>query len=142
MKTVILDFDGILNKANTAIKTVEETIKEMYAMGVTLTLTSNHEKTALENILNELNLSSYFSMIVTADDKKSIGKDDNLISVILEHTDSAPSQTLVVVGENMANTILSKSAGVKACVIKTGKTEDMPDVDYIIHDIRALLDIV
>ena len=60
MKTVIIDFDGTLDKACTAIKTVKETLKEMYAMGVTLALTSKQEQESLEHLLDELNLLTFF----------------------------------------------------------------------------------
>ena len=91
METVILDFDGKLNKACTAIKTVKDTLKEMYAMGVTLVLTSKQEQELLENTLDELNLSNYFSVIVSADNAKATGKDNNMVQMVLEHTDSDPS---------------------------------------------------
>ena len=140
MKTVILDFDGTLDKACTAIKTAKDTLKEMYAMGVTLALTSKKEQESLENILDELNLSNYFSVIVTTDNAKS-ANDDNLVRTVLEHTDSEPSQTLIV-GESSKNIELGKKAGIKTCAVKTDDKSETADADYVINDIRALLDIV
>mgnify|MGYP003479549519 FL=1 len=142
MKTVILDFDGTLNKACTAIKTVKDTLKEMYAMGVTLVLTSKQEQEVLENTLDELNLSNYFSVIVSADNAKATGKDNNMVQMVLEHTDSDPSQVLIV-GENTEHIELGKKAGIKTCVVKCGDNNSATaGADYVINDIRALLDIV
>ena len=142
MNTVILDFDGTLNNTCTAIKTVKDTLKEMYAMGVTLILASNRDKEALEAMLDDLNLSSLFSVIVSAEDNKSASHDENLVSMVLEHTDSDPSQVLIV-GENSNNIALGKQAGIKTCAVKCkGINGNTADADYVIDDIRALLDIV
>lgn len=141
MKTVILDFDGTLDKTCTAMKTVKDTLKEMYAMGVTLALTTNKEKETLENLLDELNLSNYFSVIVAAEEARCADNDGNLVKVVLEHTESEPSQVLIV-GKNMSNIELGKKAGVKTCAVKTGDSAPTADADYVINDIRALLDIV
>lgn len=142
MKTVIIDFDGTLNKACTAIKTVKDTLKEMYAMGVTLVLTSKQEQELLENTLEELNLSNYFSVIVSADNAKATGKDNNMVQMVLEHTDSDPSQVLIV-GENTEHIELGKKAGIKTCAVKCGDNNSATaGADYVINDIRALLDIV
>ena len=141
MKTVILDFDGTLNKACTTIKAVKDTLKEMYAMGVTLALTSKKDQEVLENILDDLNLSNYFSVIVAAGNAKSANEDNNLVKTILDHTDSEPSQTLIV-GENSENIELGKKEGIKTCAVKTDDMSDTADADYVINDIRALLDIV
>ena len=84
MKTVILDFDGTLDKACTTIKAVKETLKEMYAMGVTLALTSKKEQEILENTLDDLNLSNYFSVIVSADNAKTIETDNDMVQVVLD----------------------------------------------------------
>ena len=88
MNTVILDFDGTLNNTCTAIKTVKDTLKEMYAMGVTLILASNRDKEALEAMLDDLNLSNLFSVIVSSNDSESATQEGNLVSKVLEHTDS------------------------------------------------------
>ena len=96
MKTVILDFDGTLDKACTTIKAVKETLKEMYAMGVTLALTSKKQQEILENTLDDLNLSNYFSVIVSADNAKTIETDNDMVQVVLDQTDSDPSQVLIV----------------------------------------------
>ena len=142
MKTVILDFDGTLDKACTAIKTVKETLKEMYAMGVTLALTSKQEQESLEHLLDELNLSNYFSVIVSADNAKANNKESNMVQMVLDHTDSEPSQVLIV-GENSERIELGKKAGIKTCAVKCGENDrDTAEADYVIDDIRALLDIV
>ncbi|MCI5505542.1 MAG: HAD family hydrolase [Prevotella sp.] len=142
MNTVILDFDGTLNKACTAIKTVKDTLKEMYAMGVTLILASNQDKEALEALLDDLNLSSLFSVIVTANEKGSSPQSGNIVNKVLEHTDTDPSQVLIV-GENSSNIILGKQAGIKTCAVKCkGENMDTAGADYVIEDIRGLLDIV
>ena len=112
MKTVIIDFDGTLDKACTTIKAVKDTLKEMYAMGVTLALTSKKDQEVLENILDDLNMSNYFSVIVAAGNAKSTSEDNNLVKTILDHTDSEPSQTLIV-GENSENIELGKKEGIK-----------------------------
>ena len=142
MNTVILDFDGTLNKTCTAIKTVKDTLKEMYAMGVTLILASNRDKEALEAMLDDLNLSNIFSVIVSSNDSESATQKENLVSKVLEHTDSDPSQVLIV-GENSNNIALGKQAGIKTCAVKCkGINGNTADADYVIDDIRALLDIV
>lgn len=142
MKTVILDFDGTLDKACTTIKMVKETLKEMYAMGVTLALTSKKEQEILENTLDDLNLSNYFSVIVSADNAKTIETDNNMVQVVLDQTDSDPSQVLIV-GENTEHIKLGKKAGIKTCAVKNGDNNcDAAEADYVINDIRALLDIV
>ena len=142
MNTVILDFDGTLNNTCTAIKTVKDTLKEMYAMGVTLILASNRDKDALEAMLDDLNLSNLFSVIVSSNDSESATQEGNLVSKVLEHTDSDPSQVLIV-GENSNNIALGKQAGIKTCAVKCkGINDNTASADYVIDDIRALLDIV
>ena len=141
MNTVILDFDGTLNNTCTAIKSVKDTLKEMYAMGVTLILASNREKESLETMLDDLNLSNLFSAIGASDNAES-HKQGNMVLRVLEHTDSDPSQVLMV-GENTSNFSLGKQAGIKTCAVKCrGNNSDTTGADYVIDDIRALLDIV
>ena len=142
MNTVILDFDGTLYNTCTAIKTVKDTLKEMYAMGVTLILSSNQEKEALEDLLEDLNLSSFFSVILSAEDTVSSNEDMNMVNKVLEHTDSDPSQVLMV-GEDKMKIALGKQAGIKTCAVKCkGSKGDTAGADYVIEDIRGLLDIV
>lgn len=96
----------------------------------------------LENTLDELNLSNYFSVIVSADNAKATGKDNNMVQMVLEHTDSDPSQVLIV-GENTEHIELGKKAGIKTCAVKCGDNNSATaGADYVINDIRALLDIV
>lgn len=140
MKTVILDFDGTLDQTNTAIKTGKETIKEMYAMGVILAMTCNHEKKALESILRQHGVASCFSVAIAADDRDN-AKDTNMYNLIADHTDSAPSQVMVV-GESTPNLALGKEAGTKTCMIRKGKAGKSDEADYVIKDLKALLDIV
>lgn len=141
MKTVILDFDGTLDQTYTAIKTGKDTIKEMYAMGVILALTCNHEKKELENILRQQGVANCFSVAIAADDKNTANKDTNVFNLIADHTDSTPSQVMVV-GESTPNLALGKEAGINTCMIKKDKAGKPDEADYVINDLKALLDIV
>lgn len=141
MNTIILDFDGTLEKTCTAIKTGKDTLKEMYAMGVILALTCDHEKKDLKNILDRYNIANYFSMVIAADDRNIANNDKNKFKAIVECTDSDPSQVMVV-GENLSNLELGKEAGFKTCLIRKGKTDKTEGADMVINDLSALLDIV
>ena len=142
MKTVILNFDGSIDKAYTAIKSVKDTIKEMYAMGVTLALTSNREREALETLLEELNLSDYFSVLVTPEESGGKRLSSDMVNKVLEYTDGEPSQVLVV-GEDENYIDMGRTAGAKTCAIKKERcTQSSHNADYVIDDIRGLLDIV
>lgn len=122
---------------------VKETIRELYAMGLTLTIASSRRRDTLLSFLKEMGLRQYISYIVSATDVSNAKPAPDMVEMIMSHTDAAPSDILVV-GDTKYDIMMGKAANTATCGVTygNGSVEELQDADYIIDDFGKLLDIV
>lgn len=122
---------------------VKETIREMYAMGITVTIASSRRRDTLLEYLKVMGLENYISFIVSASDVTNAKPAPDMVYSIMSHTNFEPTKVLVV-GDSKYDIQMGKAVGVRTCGVTygNGTLEELQDADYIINDFRKLLEIV
>ena len=102
---------------------VRETIAELYAMGIIITVASSRGRDTL----------------VSEQAKPA----PDMVYVIMEHSE-AEKEDVLMVGDTVFDIDMGKNAGVKTCGVTygNGKIDELSHADYIINDFAQLLDIV
>lgn len=122
---------------------VKETLSELYAMGITLTVASSRRRATLTSFLKDMGLTNLISYIVSADDVEKAKPAPDMVNKIMCHTE-AESADILVVGDTKYDVLMGKAAGTTTCAVTygNGSREELSDADYIIDDFNKLLDIV
>lgn len=122
---------------------VKETLNELYAMGITLTVASSRRRATLTSFLKDMGLTNLISYIVSADDVEKAKPAPDMVNKIMCHTE-AESADILVVGDTKYDVLMGKAAGTTTCAVTygNGSREELSDADYIIDDFSKLLDIV
>lgn len=122
---------------------VKETLSELYAMGITLTIASSRRRATLTSFLKDMGLTNLISYIVSADDVEKAKPAPDMVNKIMCHTEAEPADILVV-GDTKYDVLMGKAAGTTTCAVTygNGSREELSHADYIIDDFSKLLDIV
>ena len=122
---------------------VRETIAELYAMGIIITVASSRGRDTLVSFLDEMGLMMYISKVVSSQDVEQAKPALDMVYVIMEHSE-AEKEDVLMVGDTVFDIDMGKNAGVKTCGVTygNGKIDELSHADYIINDFAQLLDIV
>lgn len=122
---------------------VKETIAELYAMGIIITVASSRGRDTLVSFLDEMGLMMYISKVVSSQDVEQAKPAPDMVYVIMEHSE-AEKEDVLMVGDTVFDIDMGKNAGVKTCGVTygNGKIDELSHADYIINDFAQLLDIV
>ena len=122
---------------------VRETIAELYAMGIIITVASSRGRDTLVSFLDEMGLMMYISKVVSSQDVEQAKPAPDMVYVIMEHNE-AEKEDVLMVGDTVFDIGMGKNAGVKTCGVTygNGKIDELSHADYIINDFAQLLDIV
>ena len=122
---------------------VRETIAELYAMGIIITVASSRGRDTLVSFLDEMGLMMYISKGVSSQDVEQAKPAPDMVYVIMEHSE-AEKEDVLMVGDTVFDIDMGKNAGVKTCGVTygNGKIDELSHADYIINDFAQLLDIV
>ncbi|MCI6120017.1 MAG: HAD family hydrolase [Prevotella sp.] len=122
---------------------VRETIAELYAMGIIITVASSRGRDTLVSFLDEMGLMMYISKVVSSQDVEQAKPAPDMVYVIMEHSE-AEKEDVLMVGDTVFDIDMGKNAGVKTCGVTygNGKIDELSHADYIINDFAQLLDIV
>ena len=122
---------------------VRETIAELYAMGIIITVASSRGRDTLVSFLDEMGLMMYISKVVSSQDVEQAKPAPDMVYVIMEHNE-AEKEDVLMVGDTVFDIDMGKNAGVKTCGVTygNGKIDELSHADYIINDFAQLLDIV
>ena len=122
---------------------VRETIAELYAMGIIITVASSRGRDTLVSFLDEMGLMMYISKVVSSQDVEQAKPAPDMVYVIMEHSE-AEKEDVLMVGDTVFDIDMGKNAGVKTCGVTygNGKIDELSHADSIINDFAQLLDIV
>ena len=121
---------------------VKETLKELVASGVKVSVATNAPTTFASRMLKHLGVDDLFDVIIGAD-KVSVSKPDpQMLHAILDHYgfDEAKDSAWMV-GDNSKDMLSAQNAGIGSMFATWGFT---PDADYeiVIFEPKEILDIV
>ncbi len=122
---------------------VKETLRELHARGLTLTIASSRGRDSLTDFVTTMGLSPYISYIVSAWDVTEAKPAPEMVVKTLGHVGCSAAEALVV-GDTVFDIDMGRNAGTRTCAVTygNGKREDFGRADYIIDDFAELLDIV
>ncbi|MBP3511792.1 MAG: HAD-IA family hydrolase [Prevotella sp.] len=122
---------------------VKETLRELHARGLTLTIASSRGRDSLTDFVTTMGLSPYISYIVSAWDVTEAKPAPEMVVKTLGHVGCSASEALVV-GDTVFDIDMGRNAGTRTCAVTygNGKREDFGRADYIIDDFAELLEIV
>jgi phosphoglycolate phosphatase len=98
---------------------VKKVLKELYDNGITITVASGKGKDALSTLLDKLEISQYLTLILGEQDVKNKKPAPDMVLLILEKTNSAPRETLVV-GDTVYDIAMGQEAGCITCGVSYG----------------------
>jgi phosphoglycolate phosphatase len=102
-------------------------------------------RSATLNILDSFSITSYFSVIVTADDVKNPKPHRECVDTILSRLNSRPEKAIII-GDTKTDINTGKNAGIDTCGVLYGfGTEDEVNAagpNYIIKDLMELKKII
>lgn len=124
---------------------VIETLEQLKAKGFTIAVATSRGKESAEELIPLSGVGQYVSLIVTPQDvEKGKPAPDTAIK-ILEEFHANPEETIVV-GDAPFDVLMGKNACCKTCAVTygNGSVEDLEQSgpDYIIDDIRKIMDII
>ncbi|MGN1262497.1 MAG: HAD family hydrolase [Prevotella sp.] len=122
---------------------VRETLSRLHARGITLTVASSRARQSLLGFIEEMQLGSYISRVVSATDVPNAKPAPDMVHDILRHLGGSPEETLVV-GDTSYDIDMGRNAGTKTCAVTygNGTLESLSSADYIINDFGELENIV
>lgn len=120
---------------------VNETLKELKARGLALTIASSRSHASLVELTHDLGMADYISYLIGADDVKEPKPKAEPVLNTLNAMGFDASETLVV-GDMAVDILMGRNAGAMTCGVTWGngtKKELMgAGADYIINDIEEL----
>ena len=98
---------------------VVETLAALKAEGLALAVCTNKPSKATAEILDSLDLSRFFDVVVGADDTPALKPDPAHVTAILNHLGLSASQA-VMVGDSRNDVLSAQRAGVKTVILSFG----------------------
>lgn len=122
---------------------VKETLHELHARGLTLTIASSRGRDSLTEFVETMGLAPYISYIVSAWDVAEAKPAPEMVIKTLEYLGCGAADVLVV-GDTVFDIDMGRNAGTCTCAVTygNGKRADFGLADYVIDDFATLLDIV
>lgn len=122
---------------------VKDTIEELYLMGLSIAIASSRGRESLEKYIKEMGIKPYISYIVSANDVQNAKPAPDMVYKVCRHTPGHPDEVLVV-GDTHYDIEMGRNAGVKTCAVTygIGKEDNLKDADFVIDNIKKVLEIV
>jgi len=123
---------------------VNEVIKELATLGVKMGIVSTKQRKTIEMGLNKLDLTPYFSTVVTYHDTEKHKPDPEPIFLAMKSLNAIQEETIYV-GDSTVDILAAKNAGIKSVGVSWSlRFEELKNLnpDYILNSMRDLLKIV
>lgn len=124
---------------------VLDTIRELYAKGVRVTIASSRGHHSVKDFVVELGLKDIITFILGGDDVSQAKPAPDPVLITLAHYEATAGEALVV-GDTKYDVLMGKNAGVAACGVTygNGSVEELQaaGADYIVNHFDDLRDIV
>ena len=124
---------------------VMTTLQQLHSQGYVMAIASSRSSRSLHQLVDDLNLRSYISCIVGADDVSRPKPDAEPVIKILEALHFSLEETLVV-GDMPVDILMGLNAGTYTCGVTYGNASreelQQADAHYIIDNFPLLIDIL
>lgn len=124
---------------------VIDTLKVLHEKGLILTIASSRGHESLDEFVREMDLKTYISMVLGADDVEKAKPEPELVQKTLNAFHITPEETLVV-GDMIYDILMGKNAGTKTCGVTygNGKKSELSSAgaDFIIDDFADILNLL
>lgn len=137
-----------VNNVTGAVKpfaNVVDTIKQMHAAGLTLTIASSRGRDSLPHLVQSIGIGQYISYIVSAEDVVNAKPHPEPVLKTLKHLDAKPQETLVV-GDMAFDIEMGRRANTFTCGVSygNGSVNELEEAgaNWVIDDFAQLLNIV
>ena len=124
---------------------VISTLQQLHDQGHVLTIASSRSKMSLLGFVQDLNLTSYISLVISCEDVTQAKPHPEMVEKTLKATGFQPQETIVV-GDAKYDIIMGRNAGCKTVGVSYGNGgyQEMKDAqaDFIISDFSELTTIL
>ncbi|RLE56656.1 MAG: HAD family hydrolase [Thermoprotei archaeon] len=120
---------------------VIEVLSELRRRGFKLGVASGNIRSRLEFMLNYFGIAQYFDAVVAQDEVQRPKPYPDIIVEALRRLGVEPEESIYV-GDTVIDVVCARSANVKIVIVKRPHVTDDLGADYVIRDLRELLNLV